>query len=72
MADIALLVAEDYEKRVRVSRNKQAEIDLVSWVAKLGQKVKIKFGQQSIEAIQLAFEPKTQIGIAAFDGAFSA
>ncbi|TYJ46897.1 hypothetical protein E1A91_A02G151100v1 [Gossypium mustelinum] len=72
MADIALLVAEDYERRVRASRNKQEEIDLVSWVAKLGQKVNIKFGQQRIEAIQLAFEPKTQIGIAAFNGTFSA
>ncbi|KAL4367997.1 hypothetical protein GQ457_05G015110 [Hibiscus cannabinus] len=73
MADIAMLVAEDYERRSKVSRNrvwsnpeKQFEIDLVSWVANLGLKVKSKLGQQRIQ------EPKSQIGAEAFNGAFSA
>ncbi|KAE8706936.1 RING/FYVE/PHD zinc finger superfamily protein [Hibiscus syriacus] len=79
MADIAMLVAEDYERRLRVSRNKigsdtekQIEIDLVSWVANLGQKVKADLGQQRIEVLKLALEPKSQIGAEAFNGAFSA
>ncbi|KAK8486334.1 hypothetical protein V6N13_076652 [Hibiscus sabdariffa] len=79
MADIAMLVAEDYERRSKVSRNrvgsnseKQFEIDLACWVANLGQKVKTKLGQQRIQVAKLALEPKTQIGAEAFNGAFSA
>ncbi|XVE86714.1 hypothetical protein DITRI_Ditri18aG0055800 [Diplodiscus trichospermus] len=76
MADIAILVAEEYERRVRISRNKvgseKQEINLVSSVAILAQKLKSKIGQERIEVLKLALEPKSQIGVAAFNGAFSA
>ncbi|KAB2037054.1 hypothetical protein ERO13_D03G044900v2 [Gossypium hirsutum] len=79
MADIAMLVAEEYERRVRVSRSKvgselekRHEIDLVSFVANLGQKAKTKLGHPRVETVKLAVEPKSQIGVAAFNGAFSA
>ena len=76
MADIAMLVAEEYERRVRISRNKvgaeKQEINLVSCVAVLAQKVKIKIGEEGIEVVKLVLEPKSQIGVAAFNGAFSA
>ncbi|XVF61709.1 hypothetical protein PTKIN_Ptkin08bG0152400 [Pterospermum kingtungense] len=77
MSDIAMLVAEEYERRVRISRNRvgaeKQEIDLVSGVAVLAQKVRSKFGQQrSMELLKLlALEPKTQIGVAAFNGTTS-
>ncbi|GMI67889.1 hypothetical protein like AT5G65207 [Hibiscus trionum] len=75
MADIAMLVAEEYERRSKVSRNrvgsdpsvKQFQIDLVSWAANMGQKVKTK-----LQVAKLCFEPKSQIGAEAFNGAFSA
>ncbi|KAK8716263.1 hypothetical protein V6N13_043579 [Hibiscus sabdariffa] len=74
MADIAMLVAEEYERRSSVPRNrvgsdsgKQFQIDLVSWVANMGQKLKTK-----LELANLGFEPKTQIGAEAFTGALSA
>lgn len=77
MADIALLVAEEYERRVRISRNKvgaeKQEIDLFSGVAVLAQKIKSRIGHERIEEIfKLVLQPKTQIGVAAFNGAFSA
>ncbi|XWS33272.1 hypothetical protein CRYUN_Cryun22dG0067400 [Craigia yunnanensis] len=76
MADIAMLVAEEYERRVRISRSKvgaeNQEINLVSCVAVLAQEVKSKIGQERIEVVKLALQPKSQIGVAAFDGAFSA
>ncbi|XVE83215.1 hypothetical protein DITRI_Ditri16bG0069500 [Diplodiscus trichospermus] len=72
MADIAMLVAEEYERRVRISTSKvgaqKQDINLVSCVAVLAQKVKNKFGQEIFEALQ----PKSQISVAAFNGALSA
>ncbi|XWS41508.1 hypothetical protein CRYUN_Cryun17cG0087700 [Craigia yunnanensis] len=76
MSDIAMLVAEEYERRVRISKTKvgaeKEEINLVSSVAGLAQKVKSKIGQEIIEVVKLALQPKSQIGIEAFNGAFSA
>ncbi|EOX92225.1 hypothetical protein QQP08_003679 [Theobroma cacao] len=76
MADIAMLVAEEYERRVRNSRSKvgaeKQEIDLVSCVAVLAQRMKSKVGEGRIEVVKLALEPKSQIAVAAFNGAFSA
>ncbi|KAL4366919.1 hypothetical protein GQ457_05G008650 [Hibiscus cannabinus] len=76
MADIAMLVAEEYERRLRnqvgaaAGAGQQPEIlSPGSCVAVLGLKLKSKIGQQlRIEGL----EPKSQIGAAAFDGAFSA
>ncbi|KAK8653546.1 hypothetical protein V6N13_127540 [Hibiscus sabdariffa] len=78
MADIAMLVAEEYERRLRnqvgagAGAGQQPEAEILSrgsCVAVLGLKLKSKIGQQlRIEGL----EPKSQIGAAAFDGAFSA
>ncbi|XVF15125.1 hypothetical protein REPUB_Repub09cG0122400 [Reevesia pubescens] len=76
MADIAMLVAEEYERRVKISRTKVGaeteEINLVSCVAVFAEMVKSKIGQKKIEVLKLALVPKSQIGVAAFNGAFSA
>ncbi|KAK8717289.1 hypothetical protein V6N13_044562 [Hibiscus sabdariffa] len=76
MADIAILVAEEYERRLRLSRaGKQQEPEVMkseSCVAVLGLKLKSKIGHLRIEVPKLGSEPKSQIGVAAFHGAFSA
>ncbi|KAL4379909.1 hypothetical protein GQ457_02G009570 [Hibiscus cannabinus] len=78
MADIAMLVAEEYERRVRVSRtgkHQEQEQELMksdSCAAVLGLKLKSKIGHLRIEVSKLGFEPKSQISVAAFHGAFSA
>ncbi|KAE8696028.1 RING/FYVE/PHD zinc finger superfamily protein [Hibiscus syriacus] len=72
MADIAMLVAEEYERRLRnrVGPAKQAESG--SCVAMLGLKLKGKIGDLRIEVPRLGFEPKSEVGVVAFHGAFSA
>ncbi|KAE8701117.1 RING/FYVE/PHD zinc finger superfamily protein [Hibiscus syriacus] len=45
---------------------------LGSCVAVLGLKLKSRIGDLGIEVPKLGFEPKYQIGVAAFHGAFSA
>ncbi|KAK8490217.1 hypothetical protein V6N13_052754 [Hibiscus sabdariffa] len=77
MADIAMLVAEEYERRLRnqagAGAGQQPEIlNPGSGVAVLGLKLKSKIGQLRIEVPKLGLEPKSQIGAAAFDGSFSA
>ncbi|MBA0562732.1 hypothetical protein Golob_007755 [Gossypium lobatum] len=75
MADIAMLVAEEYERRVRISRNKvgvEKQQELGSCVGVLALKLKTKIGHPKLEVLKLGFEPKSQIGVAAFNGAFSA
>ncbi|KAJ9170316.1 hypothetical protein P3X46_018432 [Hevea brasiliensis] len=81
MADIALLVAEEYERRVKNSRKSSADSDsdsamkVVNWVSCvsfLSQSVKNKVTQQNIEFAKWVLEPKTQIGLAASNGFFSA
>ncbi|KAK8672898.1 hypothetical protein V6N13_111255 [Hibiscus sabdariffa] len=73
MADIAMLVAEEYERRSSVPRNragsdsgKQFHIDLVSWLTN------INVGEKKLKTKLLCFQPKTQIAAEAFNGAFSA
>ncbi|KAK3022582.1 hypothetical protein RJ639_046187 [Escallonia herrerae] len=75
MAEIAMLVAEEYERRVKNSRKNGEEIDLFSCVSVLARRlggssvtIKSKLAGGSMEAL----EPKTQIGLAAINGFFSA
>ncbi|KAK2975225.1 hypothetical protein RJ640_009002 [Escallonia rubra] len=77
MAEIAMLVAEEYERRVKNSRKngEEMEIDLFSCVSVLARRlggssvtIKSKLAGGSMEAL----EPKTQIGLAAVNGFFSA
>ncbi|KAL4377931.1 hypothetical protein GQ457_02G016930 [Hibiscus cannabinus] len=75
MADIAMLVAEEYERRSSVSRNragsdsgKQFHIDLVSWLTNINFNV----GEKKLKTKLSCFQPKTQIAAEAFNGAFSA
>ncbi|XAR73327.1 hypothetical protein NMG60_11007256 [Bertholletia excelsa] len=81
MADIAMLVAEEYERRVKNSRKNgdgSQEIDIFSSFSVLTRKndgstrLESIFGEEKMEFLRRVVQPKSQIGVAAFDGFFSA
>ncbi|XP_061345625.1 uncharacterized protein LOC133291379 [Gastrolobium bilobum] len=76
MSDIAMLVAEEYERRVKSLRKTGGggggevtwEIDMVSCASFLASRLK----EQKNKLVQWVLEPKTQIAIAASNSFFSA
>ncbi|KAI3451108.1 hypothetical protein Pfo_007773 [Paulownia fortunei] len=86
MADIAILVAEEYERRVKMSRESGEEIELLSCVGVLGQSFKgssssswikeklILMKEEKMVGIlgKGGLEPKSQMSLAASNGFFSA
>lgn len=82
MADIAILVAEEYERRVKNSKKNDEEIDLVSSVSVMAKRLDVSswvmnynkkiIGEEKMELAKWFFEPKSQIGLAASSGFFSA
>ncbi|GFS38276.1 Ubiquitin-activating enzyme like [Actinidia chinensis var. chinensis] len=79
MADIAMLVAEEYERRINKSRKIGAEKNEEIVSPRVDKSYYKNFGEQEVE-IPLALlkwlmameEPKTQIALAAINGFFSA
>uniref|UniRef100_A0A803PD65 Reverse transcriptase domain-containing protein n=1 Tax=Cannabis sativa TaxID=3483 RepID=A0A803PD65_CANSA len=64
---------EEFERRVSHSRKEgNQEISMVSCVSMVAQSVVEKIGPQKMEFLKTLLEPKTQIGLAASDGFFSA
>ncbi|CAK7334487.1 unnamed protein product [Dovyalis caffra] len=69
MADIAMLVAEEYERRVKNSKKaagrgeEDLEINWVSYASIMGQSIKNKIGREKTELLKLILEPKSQIGL---------
>ena len=75
MADIAMLVAEEYERRVKSSRKGgEASTDLASCVSVLAQTLQEKIGKEKMEFLVkwVKEEPRSQIGLEASQGFFSA
>ncbi|CAL9001321.1 unnamed protein product [Prunus brigantina] len=79
MADIAILVAEEYERRVKNARkagsaegDHQLETDLFSCVSVMAHSLHKKIGQEKMEFVKWVMEPKSQIGLEASNGFFSA
>lgn len=83
MADIAILVAEEYERRMKSSRkNGEEEIEMFSCVGVMGQRFKGSSSSSWIKAKLLivkeeekmvkGFEPRSKITAAATNGFFSA
>lgn len=82
MADIAILVAEEYERRVKNSRKNGEEIELISCVGVLGQRVKGSSSSWIKQKLLLVKEDKmlkdlhptshSQMTAAATNGFFSA
>lgn len=80
MSDIAMLVAEEYERRAKILRKEDGgggavgarEMDMVSWASVLAWRVKEKIGEEEKKLVKWVLEPKSQIGIAASNSFFSA
>ncbi|KAI3462030.1 hypothetical protein Pfo_018693 [Paulownia fortunei] len=80
MADIAMLVAEEYERRVKNSRYGGEEMELVSCVGVLKGyssswiKGKLRMeGEKMVEVlVNGVLDPKSQMSLAASNGFFSA
>ncbi|KAK9271571.1 hypothetical protein L1049_001932 [Liquidambar formosana] len=84
MTDIAMLVAEEYERRMSNSGKSggaygEDEVGLASCVSVLAKGfggssswLKNKIGQEKMEMLKWVLEPRSQIGLAAFNGFFSA
>ncbi|KAJ7956881.1 Ubiquitin-activating enzyme like [Quillaja saponaria] len=79
MADIAILVAEEYERRVKnLSKigdgieGNQGNHMVSSYVLEMGQRLTNKIRGQKTELVKLVLEPKNQISIAASTSFFSA
>lgn len=93
MSDIAMLVAEEYERRVKNSKKSGGggggggcggggaaaeEIGFVSSVSAIAMRlegsswVKKAVGEENTEIVKWILEPKSQIGLAAINGFFSA
>lgn len=82
MADIAMLVAEEYERRVKNSRKSDDQTKEIgyktNWVSSsvsgFSQMIKRRIvGEETMGIVKkLVLEPRSQIGVAASDGVFSA
>ncbi|XP_041002351.1 uncharacterized protein LOC121248061 [Juglans microcarpa x Juglans regia] len=78
MSDIAMLVAEEYERRVKNARQAGGaesgfEIDMSSCASVLARSLKMKIaGLGKLELLDWVREPRTQISLAASTGFFSA
>ncbi|GAA0155581.1 hypothetical protein LIER_13278 [Lithospermum erythrorhizon] len=82
MADIAMLVAEEYERRVRNSRKIGVDGEemnfsvglygLARGAGKSFSWIKETIKEDKLEMIKKSLEPKSQIGVAASHGLFSA
>ncbi|KAL7104450.1 hypothetical protein ACP275_08G245600 [Erythranthe tilingii] len=75
MADIAILVAEEYERRVKDSRKNGEEIEFLSCVGFLGQRFKDSSASSWIKEMAGILgleEPKSQMSLAASNCFFSA
>ena len=74
MSDIAMLVAEEYERRTKNFKKAEGEINMVSCASLLAltQRLKEKVGVEKRELPKWVWEPKTQFAIAASNSFFSA
>ncbi|KAJ6740771.1 hypothetical protein OIU79_000813 [Salix purpurea] len=77
MSDIAILVAEENERRVKNSRKAAGgeggvEINWVSSASVMAKSIKDRIGKEKTELLRLVLEPKSQVSLAASDGFFSA
>lgn len=73
MADIAILVAEEYERRMKHttvgSRSSPVEFD---WRKIIPAKMTIAFDKMKIESLKKNFEAKSEFALAISHGFFSA
>ena len=72
MADIAMLVAEEYERRLKMVKKMSSDNPkTMSFLASI--KTTIAVGDHNLfNQIKVIIDPKTQLGVAALHGLFSA
>ncbi|KFK25299.1 hypothetical protein AALP_AA8G094500 [Arabis alpina] len=74
MADIALLVVEEYERRMKLTAVKPSDTVEVGWWNDFPAKMKM-FGtdeEKKIESLKRKFDSKSQFALAVSNGFFSA
>lgn len=73
MTDIALLVAEEYERRVKQTAEKGSSSAEVGWRSYFSGKM-MMFGiqERNIEGLKRKFDTKSQFALAVSNGFFSA
>ncbi|KAM0971315.1 hypothetical protein ACFX13_019523 [Malus domestica] len=76
MADIAILVAEEYERTVKNGQkdddhHQQLKSELASCVSVSVQTLQKKIGHRKMEFVKWAKEPRSQVGLEASNGFFS-
>lgn len=73
MSDIAILVVEEYERRVRQPEDsKTAMVDFDWWKKFPGKLMTVGVHEKKIESFMKKFEAKSQFAIAISHGVFSA
>lgn len=83
MADIAMLVAEEYERRIKIASRKTADDDAASVAVVVSAGSVANLAVQKLREMNLAMvnktedafksiEPRSRLGLAAFSGFFSA
>ncbi|XLR46982.1 hypothetical protein HN51_031064 [Arachis hypogaea] len=72
MSDIAMLVAEEYERRTKNLKKVEGEMTLVSSSLLLGLTERLVKDKRVFPKWVLKWEPKTQFAIAASNSFFSA
>ncbi|AET04563.1 hypothetical protein MtrunA17_Chr8g0382821 [Medicago truncatula] len=75
MSDIAMLVAEEYERRVKSLKNAGGAAAVETWEINMSSCYSLfvsKLKEEKRQLVQSVLEPKTQFAIAASNNFFSA
>uniref|UniRef100_A0A7N0T912 Uncharacterized protein n=1 Tax=Kalanchoe fedtschenkoi TaxID=63787 RepID=A0A7N0T912_KALFE len=77
MADIAMLVAEEHERRIKHSRRRLGDDDeeeKLSFASRVSimKRVEEKIGEDKVEGMNWVLEPRSDFSLAASNGFFSA
>ena len=72
MADIAILVAEEYERRVRQTADSRSASLEFDWWKNVPAKMTIGDNEEKIESFMKKFDAKSQFALAISHGFFSA
>ncbi|VVB18098.1 unnamed protein product [Arabis nemorensis] len=72
MADIALLVVEEYERRVKQTPDSTSASTEIDWLKNFPAKMTVGIEKMKIENLMKKFEAKSEFGLAISHGFFSA
>ncbi|CAN8251549.1 unnamed protein product [Cochlearia groenlandica] len=72
MADIAILVAEEYERRVKMTADSRSALAEFDWWKNIPAKMTLGVNEKKIESFMKNFEAKSEFALAISNGFFSA